>query len=87
MLFHMPQKIVSKLQFKLYGSLIEQVNKFKFLGLIFDSNLNWKVHLTGVASKVSRIIGLIHKLKYFFAFYILIMIYNSLILPHLTTLY
>ena len=82
MLFHMPQKIVPKLQFKLYGSLIEQVNEFKFLGLIFDSNLNWKAHLTGMANKVSRIIGLLHKLKYFFPSYILIMIHNSLILPH-----
>ena len=82
MLFHMPQKIVPKLQFKLYGSLIEQVKEFIFLGLIFDSNLNWKAHLTGVANKVSRIIGLLHKLKYFFPSYILIMIYNSLILPH-----
>ena len=41
MLCHMPQKMVPKLQFKLYGSLIEQVNEFKVLGLIFDSNLNW----------------------------------------------
>ena len=69
-LFHMPQKIVPKLQLKLYGSLIEQVNELKFLGLIFDSNLNWKAHLTGVANKVSRIIGLLHKLKYFFPSYI-----------------
>ena len=71
MLFHMPQKIVPKLQFKLYGSLIEQVKEFNFLGLIFDSNLNWKAHLTGVANKVSRIIGLLHKLMYFFPSYIL----------------
>ena len=82
MLFHMPQKLCQKLQFKLYGSSIEQVNKLKILRLIFDSNLNWKAHLTGVANEVSRIIGLLHKLKYFFLSYILIMIYNSLILPH-----
>ena len=82
MLFHMPQKNVPKLQFKLYWSLIEQVNEFKFLGLIFDSNLNWKAHLTAVVNKVSGIIGLQHKLKYLFPSYILIMIYNSIILPH-----
>ena len=29
MLFHMPQKIMPKLQFNLYGSLIEQVNELK----------------------------------------------------------
>ena len=70
-----------KLQFKLCGSLIEQVNEFKFLGLIFDSNLNWKAHLTAVANKVSRIFRILHK-YYFFPSYILVMIYNSLILPH-----
>ena len=72
-----------KLQFKLYGSLTEQVNKIKFLGLKFDSNLNWKAHLTGVPNKVCRIIGLLHKFKYFIPSYILIMIYNSLPLPHI----
>ena len=81
MLFNMPQKMVPKLQFKLYGSLIEQVNEFKFWGLIFDSNLSWKAHLTAVANKVSRIIGILHKLKHFFPSYILVMMYNSLILP------
>ena len=63
MLFYMPQKLCQKLQFKLYRSLIEQVNELTILGLIFDFKFNWKAHLTGVANKVSRIIGLLHKLK------------------------
>ena len=69
MLFHMPQKMVPKLLFNLHGSLIEQVNEFKFLSLIFDSNLNWKAHLTAVANKVSRIIKILQKLKCFFLSY------------------
>ena len=58
------------------------MTQFKFLGLNIDSNLNWKAHLSAVSTKVSRVIGLLHKLKYVFPSYILRMIYNSLILPH-----
>ena len=58
------------------------MTQFKFLGLNIDSNLNWKAHLSAVSTKVSRVIGLLHKLKYVFPPYILRMIYNSLILPH-----
>ena len=39
-------------------------------------------YLSAVSTKVSRVIGLLHKLKYMFPSYILRMIYNSLILPH-----
>ena len=46
-------------QFELYESLTEQVNELQFLGLMFDSNLNWKALLTAVVNKVSRIIGLL----------------------------
>ena len=58
------------------------MTQFEFLGLNIDSNLNWKAHLSAVSTKVSRVIGLLHKLKYVFPSYILRMIYNSLILPH-----
>ena len=58
------------------------MNEFKFLDVIFDSIFNGKAHVTTVANKVSRIIRILHKLKYFFPSNILVMIYNSLILPH-----
>ena len=82
MLFHMPQKSIPKLKLTISGSIIEHVTQFKFLGLNIDSNLNWKAHLSAVSTKVSRIIGLLHKLKYVFPSYILRMIYNSIILFH-----
>ena len=82
MFFHMPQKSIPNLQLTISGSIIEHVTQFKFLGLNIDSNLNWKAHLSAVSTKVSRVIGLLHKLKYMFPSYILRMIYNSLILPH-----
>ena len=63
----MPQKRVPKLSFNIEGLHIEQVYEFNFLGLIIDANLNWKAHLNAIGNKVSRIIGLIHKLKYVFS--------------------
>ena len=53
------------------------------VGLIIDSNLNWKAHLNAISTKISRIIGLLHKLKYIFPKQVLHSIYNSLIIPHL----
>ena len=48
-----------------------------------DCNLNFKSHLKTIGTKISRVIGLLHKLKYLFPAYLLRMIYNSLILPHI----
>ena len=62
---------------------IEQVTEFNFLGLIIDSNLNWKAHLSAIGNKISRVIGLLRKLKYIFPKQVLHSIYNSLIMPHL----
>ena len=78
----MPQKRIPNLKLTISGSIIERVTQSKFLGLNINSNLNWKAHLSAVSTKVSRVIGLLHKLKYVFLLYILRMIYNSLILPH-----
>ena len=83
MLFQMPQKRFPNLLFNIDRMHIEQVTEFNFLGLIIDSNLNWKAHLNAISTKISRIIGLLHKLKYIFPKQVLHSIYNSLIMPHL----
>ena len=82
MLFHTPQKSTANLKLTISGSIIERGTQFKFFGLNIDSNLNWKAHLSAISTKVSRVLGLLHKLKYAFPSYILRMIYNSLCFPH-----
>ena len=81
--FHMPQKVNPQLHFSLNGSPIDYVTEFNFLGLTLDCNLNFKSHLKTIGTKISRVIGLLHKLKNIFPAYLLRMIYNSLILPHI----
>ena len=53
------------------------------LGLTLDCNLNFKSHLKIIGTKISRVIGLLHKLKYIFPAYLLRMIEKSLIFPHM----
>ena len=36
------------------NSEIERTNQVKYLGLIFDENLNWNAHITGVCKKLKR---------------------------------
>ena len=79
----MPQKILPELSFSFKGIPRKNVKEFNFLGLINDSNLNWKAHLNAIGAKIARITGLLRKLKYIFPKHILHSIYNSLIMPHL----
>ena len=53
MLFHVPQKILPKLSFSFNEIPIENVKEFNFLGLIIDSNLNWKAHLNAIGAKIA----------------------------------
>ena len=71
MLFHMLQKTIPNLTFNFNRVHIEQVNEFIFLRFPIDCNLSWKAHLHMVSTKISRVIGLLRKLKYIFPSYIL----------------
>ena len=62
----MPQSVTPLLHFDLNGSPIEYIHEFNFLGLTLDSSLSFKFHLTKIGYKISRVIGLLHKLKHIF---------------------
>ena len=79
----MPQKSVPHLLFSIDTMHIEQVTEYNFLGLTIDFNLNWIAHLSAIGTQISRVIGLVYKLKYMFPKQVLHSIYNSLIMPHL----
>ena len=72
----MPQRVTPLLYFDLNGSPIQYIHKFNFLGLTFNSSLSFKFHLNEIGNKISRVIGLLYKLKHIFPSYLLLMIYN-----------
>ena len=60
--FHSPQRrIAHKLNLSISNTSVNSDNQVKYLGLIFDSNLNWKPYLHELSKKVSRGIGVISK--------------------------
>ena len=63
---------------------IERVTCFTFIGVIIDSNLTWAQHINYIlCNKLSRICGVLSRLKHYVPVLILKIIYNSLFLSHL----
>ena len=63
---------------------LEHKEFVKYLGILMDCNLSWKHHVDYVALKVSIVIGLLTKLRYFVPAHTLLTIYRSFIPPYLT---
>ena len=42
---------------------VERVDKFKFLGIIFDENMSWKCHIDHVEKKLSGVARMIYKAR------------------------
>ena len=61
---------------------IDAVSHFNFLGLFIDENLSWKKNITIVTNKLSKVSGVLHRLKYIYPQHVLVAIYKSLFIPH-----
>ena len=85
--FHSPQKrIAHKLNLNISNLSVKSDNQVKYLGLIFDSNLNWKPYLHDLSKKISRGIGVLSKIRLYVNGNILrtsIILFTYLPLPHL----
>ena len=85
MVFHSPQRrIAHKLNLSISNTSVKSDNQVKYLGLIFDSNLNWKPYLHELSKKVSRGIGVLSKVRCYVNRNILHQLYYSIIYPFLT---
>ena len=62
---------------------IDNVIDFNFLGIHFNEQLNWKSHIDKLSVKRCRILGILNRLKRILTLNINIILYNSLMLPHL----
>lgn len=90
-IFHPYQKQVNyKVKLKIFDYatnnffLLECKRYIKYLGVIIDDRLSWTFHIDHVASKISKLVGIIAKMRHFVPFYTLLNIYRSLILPHIS---
>ena len=62
---------------------VQQVEVTKFLGVLLDQHLSWKYHITHVAKKVSKAIGIISKARFFLSSKSLLSLYYTLVYPYL----
>ena len=66
-----------------YFVFLDQKTYIKYLGILIDSNLTWKYHISYLTSKISKTIGVIARLRHFVPSSTLLTLYRSLISPYL----
>ena len=86
MVFHYHQRTLGEADIpnlKINGSDIERVSEFNFLGLTINEFMSWNSHSKKVSNKVSRVLGIMNRLKRFLPFSALRLMYQSLENCHL----
>ena len=83
MLFKMSKKKVQTLLLQMDNNIFAKVRDFNFLGIQFNNQLNWKSHIDKLSVKCCRILDILNRLKRLLHLNIKIILYHSLMLPHL----
>ena len=81
--FHTRQKHINPILYSINGVEIENVDSFKFLGILINNHLTWRTYIGMVANKLSKIIGILNRLRYVYPEQVLLQIYNSLFIVHI----
>jgi hypothetical protein len=67
----------------IYGNeTIEKVDKYKYLGVTFDSNLSWNDHVNYLSCNISKRIGVIRRVKQYLPCKTVKMLAQALVFPH-----
>ena len=83
MIFHRHQKKDEAMSFSINEVQIDNVSYFKFLGIMLNEHLTWKAHANMITLKLSKVVGIINKLKYVYPKAALMTLYSSLFLSHI----
>ena len=74
--YYIPQVILK-------GEQVQRVSHTKFLGLHIDENVNWSYHINEVCTKLSKICGVLYRVRDQLTTESLLSIYYTLCYPHL----
>ena len=69
---------------KIDTNIIKHVTSTKFLGVEINSLIGWKEHISLINQKISWAIGVIRRVRFKLSVKTAMLLYDSLILPHLT---
>ena len=79
-----PRKnIANSFNIYLNGSLLEETESIKYLGIYIDKHLTWKEHISIIGKKISKNIGIISKLRHYVDIDTTRVVYYSLIYAYL----
>ena len=86
MLFHTRQKRVNidENSIAIDGNINPFTTNTKFLGINIDNNLTWKAHINHITTEISKRVGVLSRPSKELSYNILILIYNTILLPYLT---
>ena len=85
MIFHTLNKDLTHCipQLTINGNIIERVNNFNFLGILFNEHMSWKNHLDRISNKLSQISGVLNRVKNILPAHIMRTLYFSMAHSHL----
>ena len=85
MLFHALNKDLTQCipNLMINGNIIERVSNFNFLGISFNENMSWKTHLNKLSNKLSKISGVLNRMKNILPTNIMRTLYHSMVHSHM----
>ena len=84
-IFHSQQrKITDHIVLRIGRKKIKQESSVKFLGVLLDSNLSWKSHLTELSKKLARTVGLFYKIRHYAPTDTITLLYNGIFAPFIS---
>ena len=78
-IFHTIQKKVHEVSIAINDKPIKQDKQLKYLGVMIDSHMNWKAHISYICNKIKRSIGIISKARHYINLETLTSLHYSLI--------
>jgi hypothetical protein len=77
------KKIPDFTQPSINGQVINRKEHEKYLGLIFDAHLTWKLHIEKAKAKLTSLTGALRNISRCFPRRVKFLIYNALVKPHI----
>ena len=65
------------------GTILERVSFTRYLGIFIDENINWKCQINSVVTKLSKMCGILYRIRNSLTPESLTSIYYTLCYPHL----
>ena len=74
---------LSSFKLSINHNLIEETDNVKYLGVHLDNKLSWKIHIEMLTRKLSKVCGVIYKLRHYVPFSTLKLVYYAMFHSHL----